>query len=224
MMPPVIRYSLLSLAFSIPAVWVLTLSGCLLWTDVAVCGSPYLYPLTALGVIALTLAPLGLTYAERARRKASRGMWHKVSTGTRFEQLAAVWQDAGRIAWGESESEAITGEMRFERRRWLIDAPNGQRVYVDRQYFWRWLQAVDRLQRELPPGQSALSMRRWKGRVFEGTRLAEGDVLAFREILKAVGAVDYRTNDARSMYYVPGAGYVWGRVEEFEKTQKSEVY
>lgn len=221
-MTSVIRLTLLSLAFTAPAAWAVTLAGCLLWPGVAVCGLPYLYPLVTLGVIVLTLAPLGLTYSERARRKASRGMWQRAAvTGGTFASVKEVVSGL----WGDGDQgAAIVGEVRFERRRWSVDAPNGQRVYVDRARFWRWLQAVDKLQRELPAGQSALSMRRWKGRTFEGARLGEGDVLAFREILKAVGAVEYRTHDARSMYYVVGPGAVWGRVEEFEKIQKSEVY
>lgn len=218
---PVIRYSLLSLAFTIPATWAMTLGGCLTWPDAPACGLPYLYPLAALAVIALTLAPLGLTYAERARRKAGRGMWRKVGGlgGVRFEQ---VWSAGQRIAWGDSE--IITGEMRFERRRWLIPVKNGQAIYVDRRVFWRWLERVEALAQSLPPGESPVAMRRWRGQVVEDCRLREGDVLAFHEILAAVGRFEYPTPDARSRRYVSRPGAVWGAVEEYEKVQKSEVY
>lgn len=55
-LPPVIRYSLLSLAFTVPATWAVTLAGCLLWPGAAACGLPYLYVLAALGVTARPVA------------------------------------------------------------------------------------------------------------------------------------------------------------------------
>jgi len=224
---PVIRYSLLSLVFTIPAAWALLTGGCLLWPLAEVCSLPYLYVLAALGVVVLTIAPLGLTYLERARRKASRGMWRKVGglSGASFERAVdGIWSAGQRIAWGDSEGEIITGEMRFERRRWIIPVRNGQVVYVDRRVFWRWLERVEALAHSLPPGESPVGMRRWRGRVVEGQRLREGDVLAFHEILAAVGRFEYATPDARSRRYVSRPGAVWGAVEEYEKVQRSEVY
>lgn len=226
---PVIRYSLLSLTFTVPAAWALLTGGCLLWPRAEVCGLPYLYVLAALGVVVLTIAPLGWTYLERARRKAGKGMWRRGGVpggGVSSVKSAfkALWDEEHRIGWGESSGEIISGEMRFERRRWLIPVRNGQVVYVDRRVFWRWLEQVEALAQTLPPGESPVGMRRWRGQVVEGQRLREGDVLAFHDILAAVGRFEYATPDVRSRRYVSKPGAVWGAVEEFEKVQRSEPY
>lgn len=215
-------YALAAVAFLIPAVWLLLGLSCLKYGDTwpQTC-EPVNYGAAALGVGAGVWAVMGVVYLRRAHRRATKGMWRRVNLGGWKTLERAV-----RVAWASEDDPPglIAGEIRFERRRWLIDAPNGQRVSVDRVRFWHWLMEVDVLQRSLEPGRSAISMRRWRGRKFEGEKLSEGEVLAYREILKAVRAVGYRTADARSMYYMPGVGAVWGRVEEFEKIMESEVY
>lgn len=210
---PVIRYSLLSLAFTIPAAWAVTLAGCLLWPGAPVCGLPYLYPLVTLGVIVLTLAPLGLTYSERARRRASRGMWQK-PRGIKLEwATSGLWGNAG-----ETDHPALLTGPR--RRRWgPITVKNGQRVYVDKNEFYFWLRdEVEPLAKKIKPGESAISGRYWK------PRLGEGLYLAYVEILDAVGATRYVTDDPRSRQYVPSVGAVWGRIEAYEAIVRSEEY
>lgn len=220
--PPAARYAAAAVAFLVPTAWALMLLGCVKYgVDWPATCEPVNYAAAPLAVGAGVWAVMGVVYLRRAHRRATKGMWRRVQLGGWHSFERAV-----RVAWGSEEDPPglIAGETRFERRRWLIDAPNGQRVSVDRVRFWHWLMEVDRLQSGLPPGQSAISMRRWRGRKFEGEKLSEGEVLAYREILKAVGAVGYRTADARSMYYLVGAGATWGRVEQFEKILESEVY
>lgn len=222
-LPPAARYSLAAVAFLTPAAWLLMLLACVKYgSDWPATCQPVNYAAAPLAVAAGVWAVMGVVYLRRAYRRATKGMWRRVNPGG-----WRVMERVVRVAWGSEDDPPglIAGEARFERRRWLIPCPNGQDVWVDRAEFWRWLRdGVEPLHATLPPGHSAISKRHWRGRKFQGRKLQEGDVLAFREILKAIKAVDYRTKDARSMYYIPAAGAVWGRVEEFEKIQESEVY
>jgi len=80
---------------------------------------------------------------------------------------------------------------------------------------WQWLAGVEALAATMPAGESAIGERRWQPVI--GRDLW----LAYMDILEAVGAVEYPTDDLRSRRYV--RGQPWGRVEEFEKIQKSGV-
>jgi hypothetical protein len=217
------RYALWSIAFLTPAAWLAMLLGCVKYgADWPSTCEPVNYAAVPLAIGALVAAWFGVVHLRKAHRTATRGWPRRIVGPWAWRTLAhgvkAVWEG------GEEPGLMIVGEVRFTRRRWLIPVANGQTVLVDRVRFWHWLEAVDALQRTLPPGQSAISMRRWKNKKFEGLKVSEGEVLAFREILKAVGAVEYRTRDARSMYYVAGQGATWGRVEAYEKLQESEEY
>lgn len=226
---PVTRYALIAIAFLTPGAWLALALGCLKYGDAwpQTC-QPVNYAAAPLAIGAVVGLWFGLVYLRRAHRRATHGQWRRAFIpGLRTLESAteAVWMTGKKVlAWSDEPGDLITGEMRFERRRWLIHCPNGQRVHVDRAEFWRWLQAVEKIAAGLPPGQSAVSMRRWRGQVFEGRILSEGDVLAFREILRAVGALEWRTGDYRSMRYVACAGAVWGRVEAMEQVQESEGY
>lgn len=222
-LPTPARYSLAAAVFLTPASWLLLGLGCLKYGETwpQTC-EPVNYAAAPLAVGAGVSLWFGALYWWRAHRAATRRMWQRVHLGG-WQTMELV----KRIAWGSEEEPPglIAGETRFERRRWLVPVPNSRRrVSVDRWRFWQWLVEVDKLQRALPPGESAIAIRRWKGETFKGRKITEGEILAFREILKAIQAVDYTTDDARSMYYVPGQGAVWGRVEEAERVMESEVY
>lgn len=213
------RYALWAVAFLTPAAWLGLLLTCV-YRPGAAC-EPANFAAAPLAIGAGAGLWFGLLYWRKAHRHATRGWWQRIAGPGAWKEfrhgVKSLWE-------GEEESPAIVGELRFTRRRWRVKAPNGQIVLVDRVRFWHWLDAVDALQRQLPPGHSAVAIRKWKNKKFEGLTVSEGEILAWREILKAVGAVEYRTRDARSMYYIVGQGAVWGRVESYEAIQASEVY
>ncbi len=221
LIPPVARYALASIGFLIPAVWLAMLLACTRWgaTWPAAC-EPINYPAAALATAVLVLAPIGAVYLERARRRAAKGMWQKVGAGGRGPGSGwlATFERSVRVMWG-SEAEApdslITGEMRYERRGWWLSVKSGRRVWVDRWCFWQWLWEVEALAQSLPAGESPIGERRWQPVI--GRDLW----LAYCDILEAVGAIEYATDDLRSRRYV--RGQAWGRVEEFEKVRGSEV-
>lgn len=207
------RYAALAVAFLTPATWLAMLLGCVKYGDTwpQTC-EPVNFAAAPLAIGALVLLPIGLTYVERARRRASKGMWLRgLGLGRSFERVA-------KMIWGSElgPGAAIVGEARFTRRRWLIPVANGQRVWVDRREFWLWLNEVEALHRRLPPGESAIGERIWK------PKLKEGRYLAYCRILEAVGRCEYPTDDPRSRRYVPGLA--WSACESFELIQESEEY
>ncbi len=217
---PVARYILASLAFTLPAAWLALYTGCLAFPG-PVCELPRVYEITAASVVVWTLLPLGLVYQERARRRAAKGMYGRVSRqggwAVSFQKtIETIWDEKHRIDWGEGPSEIITGEMRYEARGWwcLVEVNGGRRVWVDRERFWRWLERVEAVQRNAKPGESAIAERCWVG------ELGRPLWMAYVDILEAIDAVEYPTDDVRSRRYVPGLP--WGRVEEFEKLRPSE--
>jgi hypothetical protein len=218
---PVARYSLAAVAFLTPAVWLAMLLGCVKYGNVwpQTC-EPVNFAAAPLAVGAGVAGVMGVIYMRRAHRRATKGMWRRVSLGG-WKSFEHRLETVKALAWG-SEDEApglITGEGRFERRRWLVPVKNGQRVWVDRAEFWVWLRdQVEPLAATLPPGHSAIASRLWK------KKLGEGKYLAYCAILEATKRCEWPTGEARSRRYVSRGGAVWSVVEEFEKIMKSEVY
>lgn len=214
-LPPAARYACAAIAFLVPSVWLLMLLACVKFGDdwPAAC-EPVNYPAAALAIGLLVFGSLGLTYLERARRRARKGMWQKVAgPGAGWGKL---FERTVRVVWGSEEESPglIAGEMRYQRRGWYIDVKSGRRVWVDRRQLWEWLYQVEALVAAQEPGP--ISERRWQPII--GRDLW----LAYMEILEAVGAVEYPTDDVRSRRYRPGGA--WSRVEEFEKLRPSESY
>jgi len=220
LIPKTLTYALTSIAFTIPAAWLAVYGACIIWDGARLCAWPGLYPLAAALATMAVVAPIGLVYRERARRRAARGMWQKVGAGGGGP--GAGWLDTFErtvaVMWG-SEAELpglITGEMRYQRRGWWLNVQNGQRIFVDRWEFWQWLLQVEAVAATLAPGESAIGERRWK------KELGEGRWLAYCQILQTVNAVEFRTDDARSRRYTGGGAWKW--VEEYEKHHPSEPY
>lgn len=226
-LPPIVRYAGAAMAFLIPTAWLSTYGVCMSW-EARLCGWSGLYPFVTVATAALTLAPIGLAYLERAQKRARKGMYARpgpasggaMDWGVRtFKSVSEVlWDDKGALAWGEGPGPEglITGEMRYEARGWwlMVEVNGGTRVWVDRWRFWQWLEKVERLHHTVGPGESAIGERRW-------AKLGRPLWMAYVDILEAVGAVEYPTGDARSRRYVPGLP--WGRVEEYEKLRPSEA-
>lgn len=239
--PKTLTYALASLAFTIPAAWLAVYGACIVWQGAPLCAWPGLYPLTAVLAALAVIAPIGLVYREKARRRASKGLWQKVKQGSGFGVSGwhATFERTVAVMWGSEagQPELITGEMRYERRGWWLSVKSGRRVWVDRWDFWQWLARVEALaevqgsgsgvqgvdpipqtlnpKKEEPTGESPIGERRWQPVI--GRDLW----LAYMDILEEVGAVEYATDDLRSRRYRPGQP--WGRVEEFEKVRGSEV-
>ena len=75
--PKTLTYTLASIAFTVPAAWLAVYGACIVWRGARLCAWPGLYPLTAVLAAMLVLGPIGLIYKERARRRASKGLWRK---------------------------------------------------------------------------------------------------------------------------------------------------
>ena len=220
LIPKTLTYTLASLAFSIPAAWLATYIGCEVYAGARLCAWPGLYPAVAALAAMLVVAPIGAIYRDRAQRRATRGMWQKVrgsGFGVRGSWLT-TFERTVQVVWGseiDPPDTVITGEMRWEQRGWWLDVKSGRRVWVDRWELWQWLVKVEALAATMPAGESAIGERRWQP-------VIRRDLwLAYMDILEAVGAVSYATDDLRSRRYV--RGQPWGRVEEFEKVRGSEA-
>jgi hypothetical protein len=220
MFSKVFTYTLAAVIFTVPTAWLATHAACIVYETARLCYWPGLYPLVTTLAAMLVVAPVGLIYGERARRRAAKGMWQKVpgsGFGVQGGWLTTLERTA-KVIWGSDPTgeppELITGEMRFDRRGWYIEVKSGRRVWVDRWDLWQWLARVEALARKLPAGESPIGERRWQPVI--GRDLW----LAYMDILEQVGAVEYPTDDLRSRRYVPGQP--WGRVEEFEKVRGSE--
>lgn len=220
-LPLLASYALTSIALLVPAVWLVMLLACVKYGDdwPATC-EPVNYAAAVPATAALVLLPLGLIYRERAHRRASRGMWQKVGGGTgELGSWGAKLERTVQYLWGseiEPPATLISGEMRYEKRGWYLAVKSGRRVWVDRREFWLWLEKVETLVPKMEAGESAIGERRWQ------SMLGRDLWLAYMDILEAVGAVEYPTDDLRSRRYKPGSP--WGRVEEFEKLRPSERY
>lgn len=224
-LPPAARYACAAISFLTPATWLAMAGGCIRWPGWGAVCEPVSYGLAPLVIGTGVLGVMGLNYLDRAFRRSRKGMWTRHG-GPGWGQTLQL--NTKSILWGSADDDAaqiqITGEMRFERRRWVIRVKNGQTVHVDRRTFWLWLEQVEALAATLPAGRSPVSRRYWEGRTVEGQVIREGDLLAFWHILESVGRFQYTRADARSRRYVPGAGAAWSMCEEFEKIQRSEAY
>lgn len=225
-LPPAARYACAAIGFLTPATWLAMAGGCIRWPGWGAVCEPVSYGLAPLVIGTGVLGVMGLNYLDRAFRRSRKGMWTRHG-GPGWGQTLQL--NTKSILWGSADDDAaqiqITGEMRFERRRWKLRVKNGQRIYVDRRVFWLWLEQVEALVPTLKPGQSPVKSKLWEGKVIEGYKLKEGDILAFCDILQACGRFHYPTPDPRSRQYVsrPGAA-AWSVCEEFEKIQRSEEY
>ena len=228
LIPKTLTYALASLAFSIPAAWLATYIGCEVYAGARLCAWPGLYPAVAALAAMLVLAPIGAIYRGRAQRRAARGMWQKTrGPGSGVRGWLTTFERTVQVVWGselEPPDTLITGEMRWEQRGWWLSVKSGRRVWVNRWELWQWLAKVEALAATLypfgysqgsPAGESPIGERRWQPVI--GRDLW----LAYMDILEAVGAVEYPTDDLRSRRYV--RGQPWGRVEEFEKMRGSEA-
>lgn len=218
-LPPVIRNIAGGILLLTLAAWIAQALGCYheLWSYCG--GSAYV---TLAGLVALgVLGPLGLSYRERALRRARRGMWAGSSWGAGHE-LTTVFRRAVKfVIEGETEPDQapglITGMQRFERRGWWVTVPalGGRAIWVDRYDFWLWLQQVEEMHPRMEPGESVIGERLWE------SRIGRPMWMAYVTILETIDATDCPTGDPRSRRYRPGLP--WGRVEEFEQLRPSET-
>lgn len=217
-MPPIIKYIIGSIILTTLAAWIAQGLLCYhrLW---GWCGGEHY--VTVAGLMALVvLIPIGLSYRERALRRARRGMWARPGWGAAHELVATFGKVTRLIIegeWGHEPAPAslITGAQRFERRGWWITVPldGGRAVLVDRWELWQWLIEVERLRYQLPVSESAIAERLWESRLAgQGGRARW---MAYMIILEAAGAVICPTGDPRSRRYIPGDP--WSYVEEYEK-------
>lgn len=218
---PVAHYALAAAVFGVLCAWLALLTGCLYGLPEAC--APRSYGLAALGVPLLICLVMAWIHMRRAIKRATKGEWRGAAGRGWWKTL----ERSVRVAWAseDDQSDLITGLLREERRRWLVPVANGQRVWVDRKTFWRWLQEVEKLAQTLPAGRSPVAKRLWEGRTVEGQKLKEGDLLAFCVILEACGRFHYARDDRRSRQFVSRSGAAaWGTVESYEGIQESEVY
>lgn len=224
----IIKYILSSIIFISLAAW--TGQGLLcyhrLW---GWCGREHY--ITVAGLIALlVLAPIGLSYKQRALRRASRGMWSRSWHRGTGHELTATFTRVTRLVIGQEEeapagsgnaygphASIITGTDRYERRGWWIDLPldGGTRIWVDRWELWRWLIEVEGLRYQLKSGESPIGRGYWE------PKIGRPRWMAYMIILEEVGAAETVTGDPRSRRYV--GGDAWGLVEQFEKIRASEA-